>query len=547
MKPWPSLWPSPTTSDWSNDIADVTVIVAVYNAMPYLTRCLTSLVRQSIGLSRLEIIAVDDGSTDGSGVELDRFVRRFPDAFTVVHQANSGGPAMPSNRALRLATGRYVFFVGADDYLGREALERLVAAADRHGSDVVAGRMVGCNGRFVPKAIFARTDPDVDFYTSTLPFAVSNTKLFRRQLLVDHDIRFPADLTFGSDQPFTVAACVHARRISVLADYDYYFAVRRHNATNITYRSTHRQRLACTAQIMAATAALLPAGPQRDAVLHRSFASELSKLTRPDFLQLDRAVQEHVATGIGRLADQYLTEPIAARLDVSRRVRLRLAQRHHLDALIGVVRQNAGHERLLLTFEHDINGDRLYAGYTGFRDPACAYPDAWYLVTESPTESVARHLDLTALMWRRAGGAALALTAHSPHEPATVGAADLRLVVGPTRVAMTASGAPSGATIVEAILPLRELRSTRPRWADSQDVYIEAGTGHTRSSVPLRMPTTVTGRERLTFAGPKAYVIRPTRRPDGELAIDVIPVTLQRLARRLRLILLGAWNASARP
>jgi hypothetical protein len=47
------------------------------------------------------------------------------------------------------------------------------------------------------------------------------------------------------------------------------------------------------------------------------------------------------------------------------------------------------------------------------------------------------------------------------------------------------------------------------------------------------MPGTVTGGERLTFAGPTPYVIRPTRRTDGELAIDAIPVTLRRLARRI--------------
>ena len=128
---------------------DVTVVVAVYNTMPYLTRCLTSLVEQTIGLDRLEIVAVDDGSTDGSGAELDRFAAAYPGTVKVIHQPNSGGPAAPSNRALDLATGRYVFFIGADDYLGPEALERLVAAADRYGSDVVLGRMVGVNSRYV--------------------------------------------------------------------------------------------------------------------------------------------------------------------------------------------------------------------------------------------------------------------------------------------------------------------------------------------------------------------------------------------------------------
>jgi poly(ribitol-phosphate) beta-N-acetylglucosaminyltransferase len=516
-------------------VPDVTVIVAVYNTMPYLTRCLKSLVRQSIGLSRLEIIAVDDGSTDGSAAELDRFVRRFPDAFTVVHQANSGGPAMPSNRALRLATGRYVFFVGADDYLGRQALERLVAAGDRHGSDVVAGRMVGCNGRFVPKAIFARTDPDVDLYASALPFALSNTKLFRRRLLDDHQIRFREDLPFGSDQPFTLTACVHAARISVLADYDYYFAVRRHDATNITYRSGHQQRLACTAQIMADTATLLPPGSQRDAILHRSFASELCKLTRPDFLQLDRAVQQRVANGIGHLADRYLTEPIAARLDVSRRVRLRLAQHRSLDQLIGAIRQNASHDPLPLTVDHIPDGDRLYAGYPGFRDPTHSHPDAWYLITDSPNETIAHRLTLTGLAWKRHHhGTALAITAHSPDRPSTVTAAAPRLTVGSTRVAMTAAAAPSGGTIVQARLPVRALRSHRPLWADSWDVHVEVGPDGGASSVPLRMPRTVSGRERLTLAGPRAYVVRPVRRTDGELAIDVVPVTMRRLARRIR-------------
>ena len=521
------------TPDTIPQVPDVTVIVAVYNTMPYLTRCLMSLVRQSIGRSRLEVIAVDDGSTDGSGVVLDRFVRRFPDVFTVIHQPNSGGPAGPSNRGLRLATGRYVFFLGADDYLGRQALARLVAAGDEYGSDVVAGRMVGCNGRFVPQAIFARTDPDVDLYTSALPFAMSNTKLFRRSLLLEHGIAFPESLPFGSDQPFTVAACVHAAKISVLADYDYYYAVRRHDAANITYRASHRQRLACTAAIMAATANLLPPGPRRDAILHRSFASELSKLTRPDFLTLDSATQHEVAAGIATLADQYLTDPIAERLDVNRRLRLRLAQHHHHDHLRTLIGHNSTHQPPPLHLDHHPHGGRLYATYPGFRQTP-HFPDPWYLVTDSPTHTIAHHLTLADLTWRRDHGrSTLTVTAHSPHPPATVTAADLHLVAGRTRTPVTVRAHPGGSTI-QADLSVRGLLAHRPRWADSQDVYIAAGPGAVTSPVPIRMPRTVTGGERLTFAGPTAYVIRPTRRTDGELAIDAIPVTLRRLVRRIR-------------
>jgi glycosyltransferase involved in cell wall biosynthesis len=118
---------------------DVSLVVPVYNTMPYLSECLDSLVAQTIGLDRMQIVTVDDGSTDGSGPELDRYAQRYPGVFTVIHQANSGGPAGPCNRALDVATGRYVFFVGADDHLGPEAMQRLVAAADEYGSDVVLG------------------------------------------------------------------------------------------------------------------------------------------------------------------------------------------------------------------------------------------------------------------------------------------------------------------------------------------------------------------------------------------------------------------------
>ncbi|MDI1454829.1 glycosyltransferase, partial [Streptomyces sp. ATE26] len=183
---------------------DVSVVVAVYNTMPYLTECLESLVGQSIGRDRLEIVAVDDGSTDDSGRELDRFAERYPGTVKVIHQANSGGPAAPSNRALDVATGRYVYFVGSDDHLGPQALERMVACADEQGSDVVVGKMVGTNGRYVHQALYKKNDPDVRLVGSALPWTLANTKLFRRELVERHKMRFPEHLPVGSDQPFTI-------------------------------------------------------------------------------------------------------------------------------------------------------------------------------------------------------------------------------------------------------------------------------------------------------------------------------------------------------
>ncbi|MGW2635500.1 glycosyltransferase family 2 protein [Streptomyces sp. NPDC001348] len=379
---------------------DVSVVIAVYNTMPYLTECLNSLVGQSIGRDRLEIVAVDDGSTDGSGDELDRFAELYPDTVKVIHQANSGGPAAPSNRALDIATGRYVYFVGSDDHLGEEALQRMVACADANDSDVVVGRMVGTNGRYVHQALYKKGNRDVSLYDSDLPFTLANTKLFRRDLVEQHKLRFPEHLPVGSDQPFTIEACVRARKISVVADYTCYYAVKRGDAGNITYRADHLARLRCTAEIMDFTAALVEAGPRRDAVLRRHFTWELAKLVQHDFPALDRGLQRDICAGIARLADAYLTDGIRDRLGVQRRVRLCLARAGAIDELCEAITSEKAHGAPPFVVE----GERAYARYPGFRDPRIGLSDRCFeLVGEAVPGRLAKGTELLDSGWEQEG------------------------------------------------------------------------------------------------------------------------------------------------
>ncbi len=95
-----------------------------------------------------------------------------------------------------------------------------------------------------------------------------------------HGLRYPEDMPVGSDQPFTLEACFRAKRISVLADYEFYYAVRRLNAHNITYRSRHEERLRCVESIMVFVADLIEPGKQRDAVLLRHFTWEVASYSR---------------------------------------------------------------------------------------------------------------------------------------------------------------------------------------------------------------------------------------------------------------------------
>ena len=105
---------------------DVSVIVPVYNTLAYLAECLQSVQRQS-GCS-LELICVDDGSTDGSGEALDLACAQ--DArIRVVHQPN-GGLSAARNAGMALANGRYVCFLDSDDYWQSDGLSALVRQAD---------------------------------------------------------------------------------------------------------------------------------------------------------------------------------------------------------------------------------------------------------------------------------------------------------------------------------------------------------------------------------------------------------------------------------
>jgi glycosyltransferase involved in cell wall biosynthesis len=379
---------------------DVSVIVAVYNTMPYLTECLNSLLGQSIGRDRLEIVAVDDGSTDDSGRELDRFAALYPDTVKVIHQPNSGGPAAPSNRALEVATGRYVYFIGSDDYLGEEALERMVKCADKNDSDVVVGKMVGTNGRYVHQALYKENAADVSLYDSALPFTLANTKLFRRELVEKYKLRFPEHMPVGSDQPFTIEACVRARKISVVADYICYFAVKRGDASNITYRADHLARLRCAAEIMDFTAGLIEAGHERDAVLRRHFTWELAKLIQDDFPGLDRELQRQICAGIARLADTYFTDGIRDAMDVRRRVRIALAHAGAIDELCEAITSEKEHGAAPFVVE----GDRAFARYPGFRDPRIGLSDRVYeLLDESVPGRLAEGTELLTSGWEQQG------------------------------------------------------------------------------------------------------------------------------------------------
>lgn len=317
---------------------DVSVVVAVFNTVDLLPMTLASLARQTLGPDRVEVVLVDDGSTDGSGQVIDDFAVAYSGPVRTVRQPNSGGPASPFNRGLEVATGRFVFFLGSDDYLWDEALERMVAAADRWNSDVVFGTIVGLDGHGVPTRVYSHgTTEDLDLYTSLLPYALSNSKLFRRSLIESLGLRYREDMRQRCDQPFTLTAIVHGRKTSMLVDGDYYFAQAQSGRANVTYTAEFEESLRSTKIVMDTIAELIEYGPRRDHVMQRQFDTSLARILVPDLLDAAPEVRASVLDGVGSLVDQYLTDGLAAGLTAETRTLLVCAQRRDDEALRRVV------------------------------------------------------------------------------------------------------------------------------------------------------------------------------------------------------------------
>ena len=113
----------------------ISVIVPVFNVAGYLPQCVDSILSQDYG--NLEVILIDDGSTDGSGEICDRYAA-LDSRVRAIHQKN-GGAAAAKNAGLRLATGEYLAFADSDDYLEPGAYGFLMKILLENGADAVQG------------------------------------------------------------------------------------------------------------------------------------------------------------------------------------------------------------------------------------------------------------------------------------------------------------------------------------------------------------------------------------------------------------------------
>ena len=120
----------------TNYLFKFSIVTAVYNVAPYLSEAIDSILSQDIGfLESVELILVDDGSTDASGAICDEYQHKYPENIVVIHKPN-GGVASARNAGIAVARGRYVNFMDSDDKLTPDTLSSVYDFFIEHDKEV---------------------------------------------------------------------------------------------------------------------------------------------------------------------------------------------------------------------------------------------------------------------------------------------------------------------------------------------------------------------------------------------------------------------------
>jgi len=205
----------------------VSIVVPVYNTDSFLEKCLDSIVNQT--LQEIEVILIDDGSKDNSLKICTEYQKK--DSRIKVFAIPNSGVSVARNIGLDHAAGEYIGFVDSDDWIEKEMFETLFRKATETNSDLVSCNFVkyftdreiknfyknkfAC-GFYDAESIKQNIFPDLICSNKLKykPITTLVTKIFRRNLLIDHNIRFAEKLYLGGqDTAFTVTAMLFAHAI----------------------------------------------------------------------------------------------------------------------------------------------------------------------------------------------------------------------------------------------------------------------------------------------------------------------------------------------
>lgn len=210
----------------------VSVIVPVYNVEKYLEKCLKSLVGQT--LMDMEIIIVNDGSTDNSKEIVEKIRKQFPNKIIYVEKEN-GGLSDARNYGIPYAKGEYIAFFDSDDYVEKDMYKKMYEIAQKENSD-----MVECD--FYWEYPDRQKEDIGQIYEGKKEMiekvrVMACNKLIRREILEKANIRFPKGLRY-EDVEFTYKLIPYLEKVSFLKEPCFHYIQREGSISNVQNERT---------------------------------------------------------------------------------------------------------------------------------------------------------------------------------------------------------------------------------------------------------------------------------------------------------------------
>lgn len=203
---------------------NVSIIVPVYNTDKYISKCLESLINQT--LKNIEIICVNDGSTDNTLEILNKFASS-DSRIKVISQENKRQGAA-RNRGCEIATGEYIGYIDSDDWVDLDYFEKLYSAAKKYNSDIALATNIRIgNGKTkkrleITKEEFVTSLQDKIDITHQVNNPCPTNKIYRREMLLKNNITWPEGVYY-EDKLYTIQALYYANGVVTVPNINYYY------------------------------------------------------------------------------------------------------------------------------------------------------------------------------------------------------------------------------------------------------------------------------------------------------------------------------------
>jgi CDP-glycerol glycerophosphotransferase len=373
----------------------VSVVVPIYNVERYLRECLESLAHQT--MSDLEVVMVDDGSTDTSAAVAADFAA-LDDRFRLVRQPN-GGLGHARNTGARHATGRYIAFVDSDDIVTPRAYELLTSTLEETGSDFASGnfhRLTTTGTRQAGMVFTAfnayRPRTHVRRHPALLNDRTAWNKLFRRSFWDEHRFAWPEGVLY-EDIPVTLRAHVLAKAVDVVREPVYLWRARSGDSASITQRRVEPRAIGDRYTAVDGISRFMAEQGETD--LKARYDRSVAEQDLRYFLQhLDEGDAGFHARFL-ELANDFFdraADDVFDDLPAVQRLEWHLVRRRMLPELLEVVRFENSGDMSLTPFVR--RGRRFFGDYPFRGDPAVGVPDDVYRLSKEEIPMPARIEDV---------------------------------------------------------------------------------------------------------------------------------------------------------